>query len=315
MARRRAAEGGRQGPIEVGDLDTVRAGYATWLADQPLATRSRETYAQQVRGFLDWLAGADGPATGALGDPEARDHAARDYKAYLLRERGLRPSSVNLALAAINDLYRLLGVGPAAVSREDLPQTTPRALDPDEQKGLLRAAEQASTRDRAIVVTLLYGALRLGELAALSVGDVRISARKGLMMVRRDRGEAYREVYLNAEVRTALGAWRDERARRFPTTPERALFLNQTGRRLSPRSIDEVVRTVGRKAGIPLSAYVLRHTCLTNLMRGGHDLMLVAEIAGHQRLETTRRYSTLPSAAGRREAMEGLTIDYRKTRA
>jgi site-specific recombinase XerD len=47
---------------------------------------------------------------------------------------------------------------------------------------------------------------------------------------------------------------------------------------------------------LSLSAHVLRHTCVTNLVRGGNDLVLVAELAGHRRLETTRRYS-LPAAA------------------
>jgi integrase/recombinase XerC len=54
---------------------------------------------------------------------------------------------------------------------------------------------------------------------------------------------------------------------------------------------------------------VLRHTCLTSLVRSGNDLVLVAEIAGHKRLETTRRYS-LPSREDRETAMEELRVDY-----
>jgi len=48
---------------------------------------------------------------------------------------------------------------------------------------------------------------------------------------------------------------------------------------------------------------------MTNLVRRGSDLVLVAEIAGHKRLETTRRYS-LPSAEDRVAAMEQLQIDF-----
>jgi hypothetical protein len=50
-------------------------------------------------------------------------------------------------------------------------------------------------------------------------------------------------------------------------------------------------------------------TCLTGLVRRGNDLVMVAELAGHQKLETTRRY-TLPSAADRQRAVEDLQIDY-----
>ena len=57
------------------------------------------------------------------------------------------------------------------------------------------------------------------------------------------------------------------------------------------------------------SAHTLRHTCLTRLVRAGNDIVLVAELAGHARLETTRRYS-VPSDADRQAAMDALTVDY-----
>lgn len=58
-----------------------------------------------------------------------------------------------------------------------------------------------------------------------------------------------------------------------------------------------------------LRHYVDRHTFLTRMVRQGCDLVLVAELAGHRRLETTRRYS-LPSDIDRLSAVENLQIDY-----
>jgi hypothetical protein len=49
----------------------------------------------------------------------------------------------------------------------------------------------------------------------------------------------------------------------------------------------------------------IRHSCLTNLVRKGHDLILVAEIGGHKRLETTRRYA-LPSLIDKQRALDSL---------
>jgi site-specific recombinase XerD len=68
-------------------------------------------------------------------------------------------------------------------------------------------------------------------------------------------------------------------------------------------------RAVAARAGLELSAHTLRHTCLTALVRRGNDLVMVAELAGHQKLDTTRRY-TRPSAADRQAAVEDLQIDY-----
>jgi site-specific recombinase XerD len=68
-----------------------------------------------------------------------------------------------------------------------------------------------------------------------------------------------------------------------------------------------VVRKVARAAGLELSAQVLRHTCITKLVRKGSDVVLVAELAGHRRLEATQHYS-LPSQADRQLAMDGLEV-------
>jgi integrase len=75
----------------------------------------------------------------------------------------------------------------------------------DEQRRLLRAIERASVRDRALVVLLLFTALRISEVVALDVDDLRISPRKGIVVVRSGKGDSYREVPLNALARQVLG--------------------------------------------------------------------------------------------------------------
>jgi site-specific recombinase XerC len=114
----------------------------------------------------------------------------------LKSERALGPASVNLALAAVDHLYRQLGLGRANVRREALPAAALRALSRDEHRVLVRAAERAGARDRALVVRMLFAGLRIGETVALDVEDVTISARKGVVTIRSGKGDAYREVAL-----------------------------------------------------------------------------------------------------------------------
>jgi len=289
--------------------ETIAAALERYLLDlerAPLAKRTRYAYAQHVGSYGAWLGGRSGGEV-ALVDPRARDYAARDFKRWLKAERRWKPSSVNLALAAVDHFNRFLGLGPANVKREPLAQAAPRALSEEQQRALLRAAEASRARDRAIVVVLLYTALRLHELACLDVEDVSVSARKGLLVVRSGKGDVYREIPLNRPCRDALDAWIKQR-KAVAADRERALFVGPRGGRLTPRSIDRAVRSVADRAGLELSAHVLRHTCVTNLVRAGNDLVLVAELAGHRRLETTRRYS-LPSAADRQAAMEALELE------
>ncbi|HVC31872.1 MAG TPA: tyrosine-type recombinase/integrase [Chloroflexota bacterium] len=286
------------------------ADYLAWLDRQPLAPNSRRAYRGRVTHYCAYLAATPSVSGDPLAEPHARDYAVRDFKAHLKTVRRAKPTSVNLALAAIDSFYGFLGLGHPQVRREDLPQAAPRALTADEQKQFLRAVErQARARDRAIATLFFYTALRLGECVALNTDDVALTARKGKVIVRSGKGDVYREVPLNSAVRAALTTWMAERRRLFPDSAEPALFLNRAGRRLSARAIDQLLRKTVREAGLALSAHVLRHTCLTNLVRGGHDLVLVAEIAGHRRLETTRRYS-LPTAQDRQRAMESLRVEY-----
>jgi site-specific recombinase XerD len=291
------------------DAEAVLARYAESLEDQPLAERTRDAYRAQVRSYLLWLA-STGRSPTALSDPRVRDSSVREYKRHVKTARRWAPTSVNQALAAIDNLYRSLNQGTPDVAREDLPQVAPRALDEAGQRAFLRAIERCpSARDRAIATVFLYTALRLSELAALDLADVSMSARRGRVKVRLGKGDAYREVPLNTATRAALEEWLAARAgqvSRSERTPDpKALWLSRSGGRLSARAIDSVVRALATDAGLDVSAHLLRHTCLTNLVRAGTDVVLVAELAGHRRLDTTRRYS-LPSEADRDAAVEAL---------
>lgn len=286
------------------------AGYEAWLETQPLAPATRRAYRGHARRFVEFLAVWPGEGGNPLTDAHARDYAVRDFKSYLKSVRRAKPASVNLALAGVDHFYRYLGAGRPDVRREELAQAAPRALSPDELRRFLRAVERCeSPRDRAIALLLVNTGLRIGECAALDVDDIAVSARKGRVVVREGKGDAYREVPLNAEARAALDVWMPVRRTQLEDREERALFVSRKGARLSTRAIDLVIRALARDADLALSAHTLRHTCLTRLVRGGTDVVLVAELAGHRRLETTRRYS-LPSQADRQDAMERLRGEY-----
>lgn len=292
------------------DVDTALEQYQAFLLYQPLSNKTRATYLTQVRQFCTYLKQGVFEYGHPLKEDHARDYAVRDYKTQLKIVHRRKPSTINLMLAAVDHFYRFLQMDQAAVRRETLPKQAPRALEPEEQKRFLRAVERCkSVRNRAIAMLLLYTGLRVSECSQLDLQDVVLSARKGMVIVRDGKGGAYREIPLNSEVREILRAWLRERHAKFQGTTDTAFFLNRQGQRLLPRPIDLLLRQIARDAHLTLSAHVLRHTCLTNLVRNGNDLILVAEIAGHQRLETTRRY-TLPSETNRLQAMEDLKIEY-----
>lgn len=64
--------------------------------------------------------------------------------------------------------------------------------------------------------------------------------------MRRGKGDRYRQVPLNAEVRDALDAWLARRAK-LPHSDGPALILSLRGQRLSVRAIDLTLRQLGGK--------------------------------------------------------------------
>lgn len=190
-------------------LEQTLTAYDAWLDRQPLAAKTRTAYRLQVHQYGAYLAQRPSTTDDPLYTPFVRDYIVRDYKTYLKIERQAKPTSVNLALAAIDHFYQFIGNDRPHVQRESLPTQAPRALKPEEQKALLRAIERTSSaRDKAITQLLFYTAIRLGECVALNLDDVRVSARKGVVIIRSGKGDTYREVPLNAEVREALRVWR-----------------------------------------------------------------------------------------------------------
>lgn len=238
-----------------------------------------------------------------------RAHVLREYKRYLKQELRSSPATVNAYLTAIDHFFQFLGAKPgrSKVAREDLPQEAPRALTKEEQKRFLRAVVACRrSKDRAVALLLFYTGIRISECAALKEHDVSVAGRKNRVIVRNGKGDRYREIPLNAEAREALSQWIGERNEKFDEkTTDDALFLNPQGKGLSTASLDLIVRKIGQSCGLTISAHVLRHTCLTNLVRNGNDLVIVAEIGGHKRLETTRRY-TLPTESDKERAVDGL---------
>lgn len=301
-SRRRAVTGPVAGASSVELLER----YRHRLERSAVAASTRVAYLRHARRYLAWL--DTRPAderSGALTDPAGRDWAVRDWRRQLVEQERLAPATVNAALAGVDDLYRHLGLGPARrVTRQRLPRAAPRALDVDQLRRLLRAVEaRGDRRARAVIALMAFAGLRVSEVANLDYEDIALSARTGRVTIRSGKGGQARQVPLPAEARAALNDWLATHPRIGP------LFPGPDGRALSVRSHHRSVTTAASAAGITCSPHALRHTYVTRLVRQGIDLPLVADLAGHRRLETTRRYA-LPSDTDRQAAVETIHLDY-----
>ena len=287
--------------------------YQKWLERQNLSDQTRRAYVSRVNGFLGYLGSTGEDLKALVANDHERKYVLRQYKRHMKLSLKLGPATVNANLTAIDHFMQFAGAPSTDVGREDLPQQAPRALSKQEQQLFLRAvAGCRRNKDRAILLLLYFSGIRISECANLNVDDVSVIGRSSRIIVRDGKGGRYREIPLHRDASLAVKIWLDERMLKFEENDKikkvsESLFLNPQGQRLSTASIDLIVRKVGTACGLDLSAHVLRHTCLTNLVRNPeNDLVLVAEIGGHKRLETTRRYA-LPTFSDKELAVEKLS--------
>jgi len=169
------------------------------------------------------------------------------------------------------------------------------ALDVKTALRWIRAiAARTAPRDRVLALLPLYAGLRVSETVALDVDDVRLSARKGTLRVR-GKGGKPRDLPIRAQLRTDLQAWLGERPDSPGAGTSPALLLNRRGRRLSVRGASDIIRGIAAEANLDeehITAHIGRHTFATTLVRGGTDLVTVADMLGHA--TSTPSASTTP---------------------
>ena len=162
--------------------------------------------------------------------------------------------------------------------------------------------EKTKIRDLAILTLLLGTGIRVSECVGLDVNDV--DFRNDGVRVHRKGGKE-QVVYFGDEVEEALLNWLEEREHISPAEgSEDALFLSLQNRRMNVRSIENMVKKYARTAA-PLkkiTPHKLRSTYGTSLYRETGDIYLVADVLGHNDVNTTRKHYAALQEDRRRSA-------------
>jgi len=267
--------------------------YKKGLKEQALSPHTKRAYETRLQHFLGFLGERLDERSAALTDWDARDSAVSDYKQYLSLTIESSQQTVNAYLTAIDSFFAFLGLGKCNAGRENCPAAAPQSLRLDEQKEFLQAVVRCKRpRDRALAILLLSTGIRISECRNLNLDDVRLSKRGNVLKVRSGNQSGCRELPLNPSCAISLQEWLSERKTRFPMARDEGLFLSNRGGRMSVDSIDHAIRNLAERANLHgVSSHTLRQTCLTNLLRQGNELGLVAQFGGHVKLETTMRYA------------------------
>ena len=172
-------------------------------------------------------------------------------------------------------------------------QSLPKHLTLEDSLELLNSVEGPyKERDYCILTLFLNCGLRLAELCALNLSS--ISGDGTLTVV--GKGNKERMVYLNSACLDAISKYLPVRHNEgVPASDKNALFISRNKRRISPKTVQHIVKTYLEKSGLGdmgYSTHKLRHTAATLMYQHGNvDIRVLKDILGHANLGTTQIYT------------------------
>jgi integrase/recombinase XerC len=259
-----------------------------------------------VAGFLDYLRaerdaslltvrnyGAELATFQAWKKVEWTNVDAFHLRAYLvhLNERKYDRPTIHLKMSALRSFFKWLvrserikqnpAVGLTLPKKH---RKLPKFLTIQQVEALLKAPD--NVRDRAIFEVLYSAGLRIHELTGLNDDDLDVL---GEVVRVRGKGKKERLAPLGGPAVESLQeylAFRQRNARG-------PLFVNRFGGRLTPRSVQRMLKKYLLAVGLDpsLTPHKLRHSFATHMLDAGADLRAVQELLGHANLSTTQIYT------------------------
>ncbi|WP_458414458.1 tyrosine-type recombinase/integrase [Schinkia sp. CFF1] len=254
--------------------------FEEWLLHQEKSPNTINTYKSAIQKFSDWLKETD---------RNLQELTHRDIQDYMneLEEEGKSAATIDKVYATIRVFAQFLdhpGIVDNIKRKEkekNIYQTIPEFLQEDEKSKLLKDVEKdKDVRNTAIVYMLLYTGIRLSELCNLDRKDIEISGQVGTVTVNNPLIEKKRTVPIPKDALRILKGYLET----LPENYQGPLFISKQNNRLTTRSIQYMLEKYN------ISPHKLRHTFCKDLIEKGLDIAVVAQLAGHNDINITKRY-------------------------
>lgn len=152
-----------------------------------------------------------------------------------------------------------------------------------------------AARDRAMYELFYSSGLRLSELIGIDVTQVRNLLQGELSVLGKRQKE--RIIPVGTHAINAIHKWLPLRQSIIDSTKsiDHALFINDRGTRMSPRSVQANMARWAKTLGLPMHVHphMLRHSFASHVLQSSGDLRAVQEMLGHTSIRATQVYTHL----------------------
>ncbi|MBQ4343394.1 MAG: tyrosine recombinase XerC [Erysipelotrichaceae bacterium] len=217
-----------------------------------------------------------------------------------LSEKPLSDSSYARNLSALKSFFKYLNLhegvenNPVRSFKAKIKgRKIPEFMTLDEIAALLNVFDlndPVDLRNRCVVEVMYACGLRLSEASTLKCS--KISFEEEILVVH-GKGDKERMIPFYPGCKEIMKKYLYEARPLWDKNESDAFFLNQKGKALSGRSMENILKQACIRANLPdsIHPHMIRHSFATHLLDNGADLRLVQELLGHENLSTTQIYT------------------------
>lgn len=260
--------------------------------ERQLSRHTLESYARNIEKLVSSL--SDSKQLNQINATDIRDVLSQ------LHRRGLSSRSLQQWISTLRTFFRYsvqqgwINIDPTSgISAPKAGRPLPKTLDVDQMNQLLKinGDRWVDYRDRAILELVYSSGLRLSELCSLDPES--LDLKSGTVRVT-GKGQKMRDLPIGGKAIDAIKPWLKLREEKL-ADGETALFLNQRGTRIRPRTVQLRLKKLAIQQGLisHVSPHMLRHSFASHLLESSGDLRSVQELLGHSNISTTQIYTHL----------------------
>lgn len=250
--------------------------YEKYLLSKDKSQKTIEKYRPSVEQMLEYI---------AKRPEEITQKDLDNYKIYL--KQAYDQNSLSPFISGINHFFEMKDV---PIKLKAPPKQTKNVIPLAEKE--IKRLFIASKRDmmgHAILTTLYYSMLRNSELCNLNISDIDFEKRK--LRVNNGKGGKSAVINLHPTALEAIDRYIDKK-RKTPNDGSDALFVMESGNRLSRTPLDKIVKRFAIRAGITKRVYphLFRHSCISHMSDNGATLPEIQRQSRHKNIETLMLY-------------------------
>lgn len=255
------------------------------------------------------------PTQGGTGAFDALQKRIKEYRTHL-EKSGAAPSTLNRRIQTLRTFFSVMveeglidenpasGLKPKTIAK----QNETKWLERSQVKAIFAAiveVEPKKTRVqyRAIMSVLVNTGIRVQELCDLKMSD--LDFEQGMLTVSDGKGGKFRRVPFNKATQRNVQDYLQYR--KFPEGEY--VFQTERSDQMTTRAVQHIAKKLGEQLNFKFSVHQLRHTALKTIADATGKIEIVATVAGHENINTSKRYIE-PSLKEIAEVMKGVEYDF-----